>query len=61
MIFHTILEQMSPAVVRVMVQTQRKLSAFIEVSDLTTDLHTKKAYMHTGTSSPQILLLSAHA
>ncbi len=27
----------------------------------TTGLHTQKAYTHTGTSSPQILLLSAHA
>ena len=26
-----------------------------------TGLHTKKALTHTGTSSPQILLLSAHA
>ncbi len=26
----------------------------------TTGLHTQKAYTHTGTSSPQILLLSAH-
>ncbi len=24
-------------------------------------LHTQKAYTHTGTSSPQILMLSAHA
>ncbi len=26
-----------------------------------TDLHIQKAYTHTGTSFPQILLLSAHA
>ncbi len=26
-----------------------------------TGLHTQKVYTHTGTSSPQILLLSAHA
>ncbi len=26
-----------------------------------TGLHTQKAYTHTGTSSPQILMLSAHA
>ena len=28
---------------------------------LVTGLHTQKAYTHTGTSSPQILMLSAHA
>ncbi len=28
---------------------------------LSTRLHTQKAYTHTGTSSPQILMLSAHA
>ncbi len=40
--------------------TMQHLSSATSFSYLT-GLHTQKAYTHTGTSSPQILMLSAHA